>query len=77
MKTDGFYKINIRINKVQNQLDSFQIQELQEKAKKLPKKSEERKSINKEIEHLKSSLEYQLLKRELDTLEWCSNRSLL
>lgn len=77
MKTDGFYKIGTKINEVQDKLNSFQILELQEKVKRLPKKSEERKELNANIQQIKSSLEYQLLQKELDTLEWCSNRVFL
>lgn len=76
MKTDGFYTIGTKINEVQDELNSFQILKLQEKVKRLPKKSEERKKLNANIQQIKSSLEYQLLQKELDTLEWCSNRVL-
>ncbi|MGL4571732.1 MAG: hypothetical protein ACRCVJ_11785 [Clostridium sp.] len=77
MKTYGFYILANKINELEDELSKFQISELQEKVKKLPKKSEERKELNLRIKEIKQSREYELLIKEKDTVEWCMNRSLL
>lgn len=71
--SEKFIKLVIKRQQIEEQIESFEIDKMREEAKKLPKKSDERKLINEKINNTLNSKEYILLKNELKTLNYCIN----
>lgn len=71
--SEKFIKLAVKRQQIEEQIELFGIDKMREEAKKLPKKSDERKLINERINNILNSKEYMLLKNELKTLNYCIN----
>lgn len=73
MNSKVYYKLTERIVELEEQIKPFndKITELQETAKKLKKDSVERKSMQEEVQLIKDSMEYQVLKAKIEAMYYC------
>lgn len=71
--SEKFIKLAVKRQKIEEQIELFGIDKMREEAKKLPRKSDERKLINEKINNILNSKEYMLLRNELKTLNYCIN----
>lgn len=71
--SEKFIKLAVKRQEIEEQIESFGIDKMREEAKKLPRKSDERKLINEKINNILNSKEYMLLRNELKTLNYCIN----
>lgn len=75
VSTNGYYKISSRIGELEDKIAIIdnKAKNITDSAKRLPKGSEERKSLMNEAKVLKESEEYKGMKIELKTLYFCLN----
>ena len=73
MNSKAFYKLSKIRQDIEEKIESYGIDKLREKAKALPKKSQERKDLNDHINSILNSADFKVLKAELNLINRCIN----